>query len=126
MIFPDSYKPHPSDANYYLYAKGWYQVTDTFSDLKVLFGAQNALEKKHVYNQDIKDKLLSLAIYHIKSYQQLAELIDDISLFGYDRCLSILSDVAVVDMPFPFENCRPDESLLPLSEDAKAMLEKEK
>ena len=49
-----------ADAQIFLYAKGWYKITDQIVDLKKILGHRSGLDPKHISNSDISLVLLDI------------------------------------------------------------------
>lgn len=120
------------DSHVYLYAKGWYKEYDLIHDLKVIYGLRNGIDPEYISINNIMDCLLRLTFKHImNSEYHLLEFIADISPNAFKRrffkevvydfnvaviekCLSILSNTKVSDIPEGLDD--PDPSVLPLQE----------
>lgn len=98
--------------HFYLYAKGWYKITEIVSDLKRITSSYSGIPEKHVTEQDITTILYEILQKEIsKNNYILPVLLSRVVKDGlYRAIIDVLSIAEIKDCG------RPDSSILPFDD----------
>lgn len=58
--------PDNPDTHIYLYAKGFYEKSDLYQDLKTIIGYRSCIEPEHISQTDIVLVLIDIVQYHLQ------------------------------------------------------------
>lgn len=99
----------------YLYAKGWYQETDTVRDLRIIIGRRNAISPEYISNSDIIIVLCGVLYPLIGNEWHFAEVVRDlINCHSFDSGIrSILTKISLCKIT-GLDIGKPDPNILPL------------
>lgn len=78
MIKGKAHEKHNGYSHFFLYAKGWYKITDTFEDLRKILENYCGTPKEYIDKQDVISMLSSIAYIYITS-ENLQSIFHDIS-----------------------------------------------
>jgi len=114
-----------NNSHFILYAKGWYKITDTMSDLKVIMGEYCGIEPEYITDWDVTERLLKLIheLGLMKTKEHFIDFIYRHQIRGesiVDICLSVIRCIQVKNADTELiEIDEPDETVLPLKNPKK-------
>jgi hypothetical protein len=122
-----------ADSHVILYAKGWYEKTNTIDDLKKIYSVRNGIDAEYITINNILSCLLKLTYEYITCERHFIDFIaelnpdrwnfnkysfDDDYTYGnavINKCLSVLSLIKGSDIKDGLD--KPDENVLSIRED---------
>jgi hypothetical protein len=96
-------------SNFYLYAKGWYEKSNTLEDLKRITSVYSGVSQDYITERDVRQVLLNIVRQEIcKSEYAFSKFVEVMETDGfYASCLAVLRNSMIKECG------RPDSNVLP-------------